>query len=652
MTHVDLSIIVPTYNSIEKMDATLHSLRELSELVSVEVVFVDDCSKDETYAELLKACNSQPMWRVFRLEKNSGSAAAPRNRGIEESTGEYFFFLDSDDVIEPHSIHELLSLAQRDNHDVVRSALKVRMGDGTERIGDLIPGWDQIKDRVSKVRAITRYQSLTCSFLMKREILVDNGIRFDPTRRIGEDIKFTSEVLLSADRIGYRDLPSRTYVRSSVGEESVTQSLNSDQFEDFVLSWDDVENNLSEIGVSFVTEHGFAAIQYALRQFVWFKSENLGESTFFKFSDFCRDHEEEVREFKFPPRYREIINAALEGDFEGFTNAVQLRVLIAGHDLKFMEPIQSRMAQKYSVRIDQWQGHTQHDEESSKSDLQWADFVWVEWLLGAAVWYSQRVRSDQRLVIRAHRSEVTADYGVKIDLNRVAAIISIAPHVLGDIADRFDIPRDKMWLIPNALEVENYNLGSYDDPARLKKIAIVGTVPRLKGYLRAVELLKLLRAEFPDLELHTYGKRPEELEWVWRNETEAEYYRTVEELVASAGLSDAVIEHGWVQTEEALSEVAAVVSLSDYEGMQVSVAEGFCAGGVGVTLNWRGADQGYPSEWVAESVGEMADKLRPILDGTRDLETASEDGRDLIRSLYSADHVWKKIDSMMKAVRA
>lgn len=38
MMHIDLSIIVPTYNSIEKMDATLGSLRTLSELVSAEVV--------------------------------------------------------------------------------------------------------------------------------------------------------------------------------------------------------------------------------------------------------------------------------------------------------------------------------------------------------------------------------------------------------------------------------------------------------------------------------------------------------------------------------------------------------------------------------------------------------------------------------------
>ena len=49
MSNPDLSIVIPTYNSIDKMSETLDSLVRTMDLVDGEVVFVDDCSKDDTY---------------------------------------------------------------------------------------------------------------------------------------------------------------------------------------------------------------------------------------------------------------------------------------------------------------------------------------------------------------------------------------------------------------------------------------------------------------------------------------------------------------------------------------------------------------------------------------------------------------------------
>ena len=651
MSNPDLSIVIPTYNSIDKMSETLDSLVRTMDLVDGEVVFVDDCSKDDTYDRLVDFAARFSNWKVLKLAQNSGSAAAPRNKGIENASGKWIYFLDSDDVLEPKAIEEALGVAIKYNYDVVRTSLKVRMGDGSVRVGDLIPKWDAIRDTKSRVRAITKHQSLTCSFFMKRRILNEANIRFDVDRRIGEDIKFTSEVLLASSRIGYRAVPSRTYVRNSVGEESVTQKLNSAQFEDFVKSWNEVEENLSELGISFVAEHGFSAVQYALRQFVWFRSEEISSQAFELFSEFCRKHKASLRSFPFQSRYAELIDAALAHDHQRFNEAVQLRILIAGHDLKFMGAIKECMESEFPVRIDEWDGHKAHDARRSKELLDWADFVWVEWLLGAAVWYSKKLRGDQRMVVRAHRSEIVADYGTEVNQDKISAIISIAPHIFGDIADRFDFPRNKLWLIPNAIDVDSYEQGSYSE-SRLNKIAMVGTVPKLKGFKKAIELFAHLKNDFPDLELHVYGKQPEDLEWVWKKPEEAQYFKECEELITQFDLGSSVKKHGWVDTKRELSEVAAVISMSDFEGMQVSVAEGYCAGGVGLTLNWRGAEQGYPKEWVFEDEMAMEAGLRKILSGSTNLEDASADGRELIRELYSIDSVWPQIKKLMKSVRA
>ncbi|PZP76943.1 MAG: hypothetical protein DI578_19430 [Ectopseudomonas oleovorans] len=76
MSNFDLTIAIPTYNSIAKMEETIASLEKVSGFVDCEVIFVDDCSKDDTFARLSEVCEDYEDWKVFKLEKNSGSAAA------------------------------------------------------------------------------------------------------------------------------------------------------------------------------------------------------------------------------------------------------------------------------------------------------------------------------------------------------------------------------------------------------------------------------------------------------------------------------------------------------------------------------------------------------------------------------------------------
>lgn len=651
MLSPDLSVIIPTYNSIDKMSRTIQSLDEASRKMNMEVVLIDDDSSDDTFPRLQELAETRSNWTVHQLDENSGSAARPRNKGISISQGKYVYFLDSDDFLNPRGLENALSVGMQYGYELVRSSLFVEMGDKSVRTSDVIPGWDKMTDPVDRKRAITKHQSLTCSCLILKSVLTENHIEFDEKRRIGEDIKFTAEVLRRVAKIGYRAIPARTYVRNAVGVESVTQRINSQQFLDFVRSWNDVEEELSEDGISFVREHGHSAVQYALRQFVWFKTENLEKAVFDEFADFCARFKVDLRGFKFPPRYRDIVDAAIARDYEGFVKSTQLRLLIAGHDLKFMHSIFSSAGQEFEVQVDQWDGHNKHEEKLSKQKLAWADVIWVEWMLGASVWYSQHVRGDQRLIVRAHRSELTASWGEKLNIDRVSAVVSIAPQILSDFSDRFDVPREKMWLIPNSLDTKAYLTGEYSKE-RLNRIAMVGIVPKLKGYKRGIEVLGTLSDEFPDLELWTFGKQPEELKWVWENQEEAAYYEECQELAISLGVQDRIIHKGWVNTQTDLHEVAAVCSFSDYEGMQVAVAEGFCAGGVGVTLNWRGADAGYPREFVFENVEEIIEYLRGVLSGKTELQTESEKGRSFVHELYDKDKVWDRYLHLLKSIRA
>lgn len=647
-----ISIVIPTYNSIAKMDLTLESLRAIPEKVPHEVIFVDDQSKDDTFDRLSAACEENENWKIFRLPENSGSAAKPRNYGLEQATGEFLFFLDSDDILIPSGLENAYLHAIKFESDAVRNSLEVVAPDGTSRMSDRIPGWDKIKDTSSRLRAIAKFQSLTCSFLMRRDVVMDNDIRFMETRRIGEDITFSSEVLVKCERVAYRDVPIRKYVKNDDDEASVTQKLNSSNFKDFIEAWADVDEILGASGVSFIKEHGHAAMDYALRQFIWFKTEDLSREVFDFFSRFCNTHWNYISTFKFSRRLNELVLAARDDNYEQFVGACKIRLVIAGHDLKFMNDILPELQKRYNVRTDKWSGHTTHDEAQSRELLEWTDYVWVEWLLGAAVWYSKNVQSRHRLVIRAHRSEMTVDYGLELELSKLAKIIAIAPHSLNDFSDRFDIPYEKFELIPNAFDVEGYKTDPDDADARRFQLAMIGTVPALKGFHRAIELLAKLRAVDERYELNVYGKKYSEYGWVMNSESARKYYAMCDSRIEELGLENAIHYQGWVDTKEALRNVGYALSLSDFEGMQVAPGEAFCAGGQGLFLPWRGVETCYPSEFIFDSIELMAEYILAMQDDRTSFERASNHGREFMLERYDTGIVASKVADLLDRVRA
>lgn len=87
-----VSVIIGTYERFELVQKSIESVLNQS-YNNIELIVVDDCSKDERYKSFL---NSKDF-KFIQMEKNSGLAACPRNVGIKASTGKWIAFLDDDD---------------------------------------------------------------------------------------------------------------------------------------------------------------------------------------------------------------------------------------------------------------------------------------------------------------------------------------------------------------------------------------------------------------------------------------------------------------------------------------------------------------------------------------------------------------------------
>lgn len=99
---MDLSIIIPMYNASRFITKLLDSIYEQdSNGIIFEVIIVDDCSLDNSIQIIEDYITDHQManLRLLQSEVNGGTASA-RNRGIEESSGKWIQFVDSDDTIQ------------------------------------------------------------------------------------------------------------------------------------------------------------------------------------------------------------------------------------------------------------------------------------------------------------------------------------------------------------------------------------------------------------------------------------------------------------------------------------------------------------------------------------------------------------------------
>lgn len=115
-----LSVLIPVYNEEKTIDLILAKVFELerSPLIdSLEVIAVDDCSKDNSLNLLKKYADSGRI-RLLRHEKNQGKGAAVRT-AVANSTGDYVVFQDADLEYDPQDLLKMLDHAVKNNVDVL-----------------------------------------------------------------------------------------------------------------------------------------------------------------------------------------------------------------------------------------------------------------------------------------------------------------------------------------------------------------------------------------------------------------------------------------------------------------------------------------------------------------------------------------------------
>ncbi len=113
-----LSIIMPCFNCVTTLEEAVASLQTQHFNIPYEVIMVDDGSTDSTLDLIKELSKKYPNIHYIAHERNQGGGAA-RNTGIRASAGTFIFCLDSDNILAPDSLPQMVRYAQEKKCDGV-----------------------------------------------------------------------------------------------------------------------------------------------------------------------------------------------------------------------------------------------------------------------------------------------------------------------------------------------------------------------------------------------------------------------------------------------------------------------------------------------------------------------------------------------------
>jgi CDP-glycerol glycerophosphotransferase (TagB/SpsB family)/glycosyltransferase involved in cell wall biosynthesis len=180
-----VSVVVPVYNVAAYLEACLDSLAQQT-MADLEIIMVDDGSTDESPVIAQRFVARDERFRLVR-QANAGLGAA-RNRGIDQSTGEFLAFVDSDDVL-PHRAYEaLLGALDRTGSDFATGNIRRLTSLGTTRATFLANAFarERLETHITRLPSLTA-DRLACNKLFRRSFWDRHGFRFPEGVR-NEDI--------------------------------------------------------------------------------------------------------------------------------------------------------------------------------------------------------------------------------------------------------------------------------------------------------------------------------------------------------------------------------------------------------------------------------------------------------------------------------
>ena len=270
-----------------------------------------------------------------------------------------------------------------------------------------------------------------------------------------------------------------------------------------------------------------------------------------------------------------------------------VRVLLAGADFKFAGDLVDSLIQRADIAlsVDLFGANAKPQPNKSKPLLQSAEVIIAEFASKNAIWYSQNVRPDQKLIVHLHGYELLQDWITELNVDNCAAIVFASEFYRQKAIEMRGWPEEKLVVVPNSV-----NFGDLDRRKSADSrfnIGLVGIVPILKRPDRALDLLERLVAEDERYTLHIRGHAPWNYGWEWKKSAHQDSYREFYHRIGSnpALRQRVVFEPFSPDIANWMQDIGWLLSPSTRETFHLSAIEGAASGAVPIAWRREGSDE-------------------------------------------------------------
>ncbi len=222
-----LTIVIPVYNVEKYLKRCLESIL-IQEWKNYDIILVDDGSTDRSPQicdDYVKAYDF-----ISVIHKENGGLSDARNTGLSQAKGEYVYFPDSDDWIEPDTFIALAEALESQKFDIISFNREFVKGEEDVIISD--PVETQVfegKDAFVQMLKHSYITGFANDKIYRKSLFVDHDILF-PKGKYYEDLGTNYKLFLSAKKVYATNQKYYHYLIDN--PDSITQSWNEKKFRD------------------------------------------------------------------------------------------------------------------------------------------------------------------------------------------------------------------------------------------------------------------------------------------------------------------------------------------------------------------------------------------------------------------------------------
>ncbi len=201
-----VSVIIPVYNVEHFLPKCLDSVINQT-YKNIEIICVNDGATDNS-PEILEEFKSKDS-RIKIINQENGGLATARNTGFKNATGEFIYFLDSDDWISTELINTTLAAIQSCDADIAMFDTYNVYNENSfvpvKRVSKFIKSHDTKVLHYKDDKNIRDLQCMAWAKLYSKKFLTENNLQFPDGMRFGEDVPFWFSLLYKNPKIVFID---------------------------------------------------------------------------------------------------------------------------------------------------------------------------------------------------------------------------------------------------------------------------------------------------------------------------------------------------------------------------------------------------------------------------------------------------------------